>query len=273
MPLSRYTKAKIFTHRSIGTSYYRLVLKAPGTAAVSHPGQFVMLRVSETMDPVLARPFGISSLIAKHSIELVYKAVGKGTVMLSRLKSGHVLDMLGPLGNGFDLPAPDARGPFAMVAGGIGVAPLFELMERITLSNPALDPQQINLFYGARTVAELPLGMGEVDLSSLLPAPDVIARAPAALYLKGTLSTGGDRVAWAAMTPESTSTVMALRLLKRKCGLSCACNAESLAQNARASSQETCSTGNASVFCPATLPLPAPVAQKKLGFRPMTFVY
>ena len=65
-----------------------------------------------------------------------------------------------------------------------------------------------------RRVAALPLGMGGADGRSSLPAPNVIARAPDAMYLTGTLSAAGDRVAWAARTKVDTSTVMTWNLGK-----------------------------------------------------------
>ena len=85
MPLTRLSKATIVSHRSVGRGYFRLVLKAPEAAAAALPGQFVMLRVSENLDPLLARPFGISSLPSRSSIELVYRVAGRGTALLTRM--------------------------------------------------------------------------------------------------------------------------------------------------------------------------------------------
>jgi dihydroorotate dehydrogenase electron transfer subunit len=148
--------ALILDHREVADRTWLMRLMSPKIALEARAGQFAMVQVREGIDPLLRRPLSFHRIFAEEGcIELLYRVVGKGTLLLSKTMPGTNLDLLGPLGNGFDLPAPDARGPFAMVAGGIGVAPLFELMERITLSNPALDPQQINLFYGARTVAEL----------------------------------------------------------------------------------------------------------------------
>jgi dihydroorotate dehydrogenase electron transfer subunit len=121
-PLIKLHQATIRSHRPAGRGYYRLVLKAPHVAEAAQPGQFVMLRVTADNDPLLARPFGICSVPSKSSIEILYRVVGKGTTMLTRMKVGQELSLLGPLGNGFILP--DKTVTPVLVAGGSGFPPL-----------------------------------------------------------------------------------------------------------------------------------------------------
>jgi dihydroorotate dehydrogenase electron transfer subunit len=128
LPSNRLHKATILTHKPAGRGYYRLVLGAPEAAAAALPGQFVMLRVSENMDPLLARPFGISSVPSKSSIEIVYRVVGRGTALLTGMEAGHALSLLGPLGKGF--PMPDRGTTPALVSGGSGFPPLHFLSQR-----------------------------------------------------------------------------------------------------------------------------------------------
>ncbi|HOI96633.1 MAG TPA: dihydroorotate dehydrogenase electron transfer subunit [Syntrophobacter fumaroxidans] len=147
--------ALILDHREVADRTWLMRLMSPKIALEARAGQFVMVRVRDGIDPLLRRPLSFHRTFPEEGcIELLYRVVGKGTLLLSKTVPGMNLDLLGPLGNGFDLPAPDARGPIALIAGGIGIAPLFDLMERIALSNPAFDPQEMNLFYGTRTVAE-----------------------------------------------------------------------------------------------------------------------
>ena len=88
------------------------------------PGQFVMLRVSDGLDPLLRRPFGIYKVMAADAgVELLYQVVGKGTRILSMKRPGESLGLLGPLGNGFPVPATGAK--VVMVAGGMGIVPLY----------------------------------------------------------------------------------------------------------------------------------------------------
>ncbi len=123
MPLNRLHRAAILSNKPAGRGYHRLVLRAPEVAAAAIPGQFVMLRVSENRDPLLARPFGISSLPSRSSIELIYRVVGRGTLLLTGMEAGHSLGLLGPIGNGFPVPEPGAAP--VLIAGGSGFPPLY----------------------------------------------------------------------------------------------------------------------------------------------------
>lgn len=128
MPSAKLHKAIILFHKPAGRGYYRLALKAPEAAAAAVPGQFVMLRVSENMDPLLARPFGIFSVPSKSSIEIVYRVAGRGTALLTKVEAGHTLLLLGLLGKGF--PRPDKEVTPVLVAGGSGFPPLHFLSQR-----------------------------------------------------------------------------------------------------------------------------------------------
>jgi dihydroorotate dehydrogenase electron transfer subunit len=123
-------------------------------AGEARAGQFFMLQVREGMDPLLRRPFSFHRIFPGVGIvEVLYRVVGKGTWWLSHCIPEMRLNLLGPLGNGFDLP-PTTRRPIVIVAGGIGIAPLQELIHRLLEEGGAEMPADIHLFYGARTGAE-----------------------------------------------------------------------------------------------------------------------
>jgi dihydroorotate dehydrogenase electron transfer subunit len=105
------------------------VLRAPEAAKAARPGQFVMLRVSENRDPLLARPFGIAAVLSGKSIEIYYRVAGRGTSLLTAAEPGSTLMMHGPLGNGFPMPGKDAVPVF--VAGGSGFPPLLLFASRV----------------------------------------------------------------------------------------------------------------------------------------------
>lgn len=128
MPSSRLHKAKILSHLPAGRGFYRLVLKAPEAAVAALPGQFVMLRVSENLDPLLARPFGISAVPSRSSIEIIYRVAGRGTALLTGMEAGHTLSLLGPLGKGFPMPGKGTTP--VLVGGGSGFPPLHFLAQR-----------------------------------------------------------------------------------------------------------------------------------------------
>jgi dihydroorotate dehydrogenase electron transfer subunit len=155
LPPSRLQQAEVIAHRSAGEEYFRLVLRAPSfTAAV--PGQFVMLRVSENRDPLLARPFGIASVIGRSSIELYYRVAGRGTSLLTAVRPGQRLTVLGPLGNGF--PAPARNAIPLLVAGGSGFPPLLYFAARYG--------KRARIFVGSRNKACLPPASAMKDFRS-----------------------------------------------------------------------------------------------------------
>jgi len=149
-------QAEVLLHRPAGKEYYRLVLRAPALAAAAAPGHFVMLRVSANLDPLLARPFGISSVISKKSIELYYRVAGRGTTLLTTVEPGQTLSVLGPLGNGF--PVPDKAATPLLVAGGCGFPPLLYFASRYG--------KQARLFVGSRDKECLPPAAVMKDLRS-----------------------------------------------------------------------------------------------------------
>lgn len=109
----------------IARDVYRLTL-AGDAGALVRPGQFVNIRLSGFY---LRRPISVCSYEAGR-MTLLYKVLGKGTRLLSTMRPGGMLDLLVGLGNGFDPEAARGR-RIALVGGGVGVPPLYGLMERL----------------------------------------------------------------------------------------------------------------------------------------------
>ncbi len=122
-------KVPILNQVNVGPEYLRMGLAFGELARIARPGQFVMVRLPDRRIPLLRRPFSIHSRLVERGevcgFELLYKVVGQGTEALSKMKAGEVLDVLGPLGNGYSC-AQDIRDVF-LVAGGVGVASLYYL--------------------------------------------------------------------------------------------------------------------------------------------------
>jgi dihydroorotate dehydrogenase electron transfer subunit len=133
--------------RSLGGGYFLLKIAAPLSAAAAKPGNFVMARVSPAMDPLLRRPLGILEARPPY-IWLYYQVLGSGTRLLSGLRHGDSLDLLGPLGNSFP-EMPDKR--VLLIAGGRGIVPLFHYARAYGERRPLL------LLYGGRGKTDLPL--------------------------------------------------------------------------------------------------------------------
>jgi dihydroorotate dehydrogenase electron transfer subunit len=112
------------------------------------PGQFVMVRGAWGAHPVLARAFSLVE--AGDEGAILVRVVGEGTALLGEIRPGDALAMLGPQGRGFS--APERGRETVLVAGGVGVAPLIFLAER--MASTGLRP---TFLYGARSEADLPL--------------------------------------------------------------------------------------------------------------------
>ncbi|HKV89014.1 MAG TPA: dihydroorotate dehydrogenase electron transfer subunit [Candidatus Dormibacteraeota bacterium] len=124
---------------------YVLTMQAPAVAASVRAGQFVNL--GWPAGPLLRRPFSVYRVDGR-SIEVVLKAVGRGTAQLLAMETGDRLSCLGPLGHGFVVPTHAER--VVLVSGGLGVAPM-PLAAR-DARNAGL---QVTWVHGARNVADL----------------------------------------------------------------------------------------------------------------------
>jgi dihydroorotate dehydrogenase electron transfer subunit len=148
-------EAVVAAHRPAGKKYFLLRLRCPDIAAAAEPGQFVMLSVSPSLDPLLPRPLAVMDVHrgpdGPSEFDLLYTVVGRGTRILSERAGGGnapVLRVLGPLGRGFSAHR-DAE-EHVLVGGGCGVAPLIFLARK--LSGTA----SISLVLGAKDAESLP---------------------------------------------------------------------------------------------------------------------
>ncbi len=134
-------KTQVEEIKKLNHKIYRLSFKSPYLAKKSEPGQFLHFKINST---ILRRPFSIHK-IEGQNIFILFKVKGKGTKILSTYKKGDFLDILGPLGKGFKI-YPSAS--VILVAGGIGIAPLLFLAQRI-------EKGLRFLFFGAESKKEL----------------------------------------------------------------------------------------------------------------------
>lgn len=142
-------KALIINKESLTGDVFRLTVRAPHIAKFSAAGQFVMIRVQDTLDPLLRRPFSIHR-VSGENVSFLFKVVGKGTVMLATLNTGAEIDIIGPLGKSFTL---SSTGSFGMIGGGMGIAPLYFLAQQHLGLDRAYDNPPVLL--GAQTQSEL----------------------------------------------------------------------------------------------------------------------
>lgn len=125
-------EAEIVMNRPVSQDTWLMGLKHPEVAAAVKPGQFVMIRARSGIDPLLRRPFSVCA-VEKDNFKVLYRVVGKGTGIMAAAEPGQTLEVLGPLGRAFN-PPEENRLP-VLVAGGIGVAPLFFLARSLKARN------------------------------------------------------------------------------------------------------------------------------------------
>ncbi|MGG5253013.1 dihydroorotate dehydrogenase electron transfer subunit [Neobacillus sp. SM06] len=124
---------EIISQKEIARDIYELTVKGELVQGIAAPGQFVHIKVSNGIDPLLRRPISISSYDAtKLELTMIYRKEGRGTSLLAAKKPGMKIDVLGPLGNGFPVKETRQGETALLVGGGIGVPPLFELSRQLS---------------------------------------------------------------------------------------------------------------------------------------------
>ncbi|WP_459557312.1 dihydroorotate dehydrogenase electron transfer subunit [Lacunimicrobium album] len=163
-------RAIVVSNVEIAAHTYRLRLACPELATRFQPGQFLMLRLPGRTDPLLGRPYALYDTYADAQgntvgFDIGYHVIGKQTGLLTELIPGQVVDLWGPLGNGF----PQFTGKhLACVAGGIGYTPMIAMTlealgvktygQSTTISQvaQAFQPvRRVSMLYGARSKSHL----------------------------------------------------------------------------------------------------------------------
>jgi dihydroorotate dehydrogenase electron transfer subunit len=174
--------AVVTANRRLSVDYNVLSLGAPMIASRVRPGQFVMIKPTHGLDPLLRRPFSIFEVLRDDEgnasgISIFNKRAGVGTSLLAELEPGARVDCLGPLGRPFEPVDPPAEA--WIVAGGVGLGPFVTLAEALVRRNTVT-----TLFYGARTASDLYC----VELFDALGARVVLATEDGSLGAHGRIT-------------------------------------------------------------------------------------
>jgi dihydroorotate dehydrogenase electron transfer subunit len=133
-----------------GTHLWWVELDLPSGFPEPFPGQFVMVapEAAHAAGQLLLRPFSIARAVRHETgwrIGLLYTHVGRGTDFMRRATTG-AWTVLGPLGRGYPT---DTKGPYILIGGGRGTAPLVFLAEWLEARN-----RRVEFLVGAKTAAE-----------------------------------------------------------------------------------------------------------------------
>jgi dihydroorotate dehydrogenase electron transfer subunit len=119
----------VVSQKEIADKVFEMILSGEVVKEIDSAGQFVHVRVSDSVSNVLRRPISIANINHDDKeLTLIYRADGEGTKKLSKFQSGDIVDILSPLGSGYPL---EESGNALIIGGGIGVPPLYELSKQL----------------------------------------------------------------------------------------------------------------------------------------------
>ena len=134
---------KILAKQRLSKEVFRMEIEAPEIAEARHPGQFIILQMGGDFGERIPLTIANADPV-KGSITLIFQAVGETTHRLALLEPGDTIqNLLGPLGKPTDIKK---YGKVVCVGGGIGVAPLFPIVEGMKKAG-----NEVTVIMGART--------------------------------------------------------------------------------------------------------------------------
>lgn len=158
-------------HPSEGFSLLTLTPADGKQLPMMAPGQFVQVKVDDSPSTFLRRPISICDVdYGSNTLKLLVRAAGDGTRHLINLKEGDTLNLIYPLGNGFDIPSPDNLPEDykpLLIGGGVGTAPMMMLAKRLACLGV-----KVTTLIGARSEGLLLLRDELSEVSDLLVTTD-----------------------------------------------------------------------------------------------------
>ncbi|MEG0070482.1 MAG: dihydroorotate dehydrogenase electron transfer subunit [Raoultibacter sp.] len=139
----------IISNEEVGPNLYLMKLSLSDIASRIEPGQFVQVKLPGMEGHILRRPFSVYEASQRSGVaEILYQEVGFGTAHMKTLATGQSVEAIGPVGNGWMVPADAKR--ILLVAGGVGAAPLFMLAQQQRAAGV-----QVDVILGAQTAEAL----------------------------------------------------------------------------------------------------------------------
>ncbi len=138
-------KVELIEKKQLKDDIYQYSIKSDKMANEAKPGQFLEIKVTDNVEPFLRRPISIFNVKKEEGIlEFIFQVKGKGTEILSTKRVGEQIDIIGPLGKGnYEF---DKYNNIAIIGGGIGVFPLYELAKEAKANN-----KNVNTYMGFRS--------------------------------------------------------------------------------------------------------------------------
>ncbi len=142
--MAKQKQAELISKEQLTSDIYKFCIKAPEIVEEAKPGNFIEIRVSDQTEPFLRRPISIYNIDKeKGLLEFIFQVKGKGTEILAKKETGNLVDIVGPLGHG-TFNYQDYKN-LAIIGGGIGIFPLYELAKTAKKEN-----KNVNIYLGFR---------------------------------------------------------------------------------------------------------------------------
>ena len=160
--MPKIVKSKLVKKEYLKSDIVRFKVEAKSIVERAKPGNFLEIRVSETTVPFLRRPISIYNLNKDEgTLEFIFQIKGEGTKLLSKKEEGDLIDIIGPLGMGtFKINNYEK---IAVIGGGIGVFPLYELSKEAKK-----EKREVSIYLGFRNKDYVVLEQEFKDVSDKL---------------------------------------------------------------------------------------------------------
>lgn len=137
-------KAELLKKEELISGIFKFSVQADEIVNTAKPGNFIEIKVNDDIEPFLRRPISIYNMDKENGIlEFIFQVKGKGTMVLSKRNEGELIDIVGPLG--FGTFKYSSYEKLAIIGGGIGVFPLYELAKCAHTEN-----KRVNTYLGFR---------------------------------------------------------------------------------------------------------------------------
>lgn len=128
----------VLKNEQLNETLYIMEIISPKIARNIEPGQFVHMKIPGMEAHILRRPFSVYATSSqKGTLEILYQVVGFGSSHMTTLGNGEAVELIGPIGNMWQIPKDAKRA--LLVGGGVGAAPLFMLAESLIEYNVEVD--------------------------------------------------------------------------------------------------------------------------------------
>lgn len=134
----------VIKNTQLNSKHHLIEFKHPGQLPEMKPGQFVEAKIDGSEKTYLRRPFSIHRVdYSTQTMHLLVKVVGDGTNTLAHKKEGDIVNIMFPLGIGFNLTE---KKEVLLIGGGCGIAPLFYLAQQLCENE-----NNVTILIGSRT--------------------------------------------------------------------------------------------------------------------------